>query len=75
MNAGALEAVLASLYSDAALLAEFMQDPESVARNAGLDEQGVAALLSIDREGLAMAAHSYARKRDSHATKRGARSR
>jgi len=73
MNAGALELVLARLYSDAALLAAFMQDPQKVARGAGLDEQGVAALLAIDREGLAMAAHSYSRKRDSHATKRSPR--
>lgn len=71
MNAGALEVFLARLYSDAALLSAFMQAPEAVARQAGLDEPGVAALLAIDREGLSMAAHSYARKRDSHATKRG----
>ncbi len=70
MNAAALEAFLARLYTDAALLAEFMRNPESIARGAGLDEQGVRAMLSIDREGLAMAAGSYAKKRAGHSAKR-----
>lgn len=70
MNAAALEAFLARLYTDTALLAEFMRNPESTARGAGLDEQGVSAMLAIDREGLAMAATSYARKRAGHAAKR-----
>jgi len=70
VNAAALEAFLARLYTEAALLSEFMRDPESIARGAGLDEQGIRAMLAIDREGLAMAAGSYAEKRAGHVAKR-----
>ena len=70
MNAAALEAFLARLYTDEALLAEFMRDPESIARGAGLDEEGIRAMLAIDRDGLEMAAGSYARKRAGHVAKR-----
>jgi hypothetical protein len=69
MNSSALETFLARLYSDAGLLSDFMRRPEEVARAAGLEAAEVGALLAIDREGLSMAAASYARKRASRGGK------
>jgi hypothetical protein len=59
----AIESLLARLYTDAALRAEFLADPRTVAQRAGLDAGGVAAMEAIDRVGLELAAESYARKR------------
>jgi hypothetical protein len=73
MNAPALEAFLARLYSDAGLLSDFMRRPAEVARAAGLDSPEVDALLAIDREGLSMAAASYAGKRASRGGRLSAR--
>ena len=63
MSSPRLEAFLARLYSDQALLAVFLRQPEAVAREAGLTDSDVAALIAIDRDGLVMAAHSCRIKR------------
>lgn len=72
MNARALEAFLARLYTDDALRGSFLAAPAAVAREAGLDEEAVRALARIDREGLMLAACSFARKRATHSGKRRA---
>ena len=63
MSRPAFEAFLARLYTDAALRAAFLTDPVAVARDAALNESEVAALEAIDRQGLALAANSFAHKR------------
>ncbi len=68
-----IEALLARLYTDAVLRAEFLADPAGVARRAGLDAHGVAAMEAIDRVGLELAAHSYARKRAAHSRPKSSR--
>jgi hypothetical protein len=60
-----LEGFLARLYTDARLRRRFLADPAAVARAARLDEPSVQALVDIDREGLELAAESFARKRAS----------
>ena len=60
-----LEAFLARLYTDQELLERFLRAPERVARDADLEERDIAALQNIDREGLRMAATSFAHKRRS----------
>ena len=70
MNAAALEAFLARLYTDDALRAAFLAAPEGVVQAAGLDAPTQAAALAIDRDGLVLAAHSYASKRAAHAGQR-----
>lgn len=57
------EAFLARLYTDAELRARFLADPAGEARRAGLDDEAAARLATIDREGLELAAQSYAAKR------------
>jgi hypothetical protein len=60
----ALESLLARLYSDAAFREAFLQDGSALlAQQPHLSEQDRAALLSIDRVGLKLAARSYAKKR------------
>ena len=63
MSSPLLEAFLARLYSDQALLAVFLREPEAVAREAGLTDSEVAALTAINHDGLVMAAHSFLIKR------------
>ena len=58
-----LEAVLARLFTDQAFLQRFLAQPAETAAATGLAETDVKALASIDREGLQMAAESYAAKR------------
>jgi len=70
MNAAAMEAFLARLYTDGALRGRFLAAPADVARGAGLDEDAVRALALIDRQGLQLAADSYALKRTAHEGKR-----
>jgi hypothetical protein len=59
----AFEAFLARLYVDAPFRATFLADPAGVARAATLDDDEVAALEAIDRQGLVLAANSFAHKR------------
>lgn len=69
MSAPALEAFLARLYTDAVLRSAFLAAPENVAREAGLGEEAVRSLACIDRDGLVLAAESYAHKRAAHGGK------
>jgi hypothetical protein len=62
MSAG-LQQFLARLYTDDALRARFLAQPYDEARAAGLDDETARALEKIDREGLLLAAESFARKR------------
>ncbi len=66
MNASALEAFLARLYTDDALRQAFVDAPDRVARAAGLDEATRDCVLRIDRDGLTLAAYSFACKRAAH---------
>lgn len=70
MSAAALEAFLARLYTDDGLRAAFLDEPDRVVHQAGLDGAARAAALAIDREGLVLAARSFASKRAAHAGKR-----
>jgi hypothetical protein len=63
MNAAALEAFLARIYVDERARARFLAAPLDEARRAGLDEEQCRALAAIDRQGLALAADSFAHKR------------
>lgn len=63
MSSPALEAFLARLYTEEALLAAFLDSPKATARAAGLDDETVAALIRVDRAGLTMAARSFRAKR------------
>jgi hypothetical protein len=58
-----LERFLARAYADAGAAAAFAADPEGEARRAGLPAAVVARLAHVDRAGLALAARSFARKR------------
>lgn len=62
-NSARLEALLAQLYVNDELRANFLAAPEQVARRHALSPHDTAALIAIDRSGLAMATHSFARKR------------
>jgi len=61
-----IEAFLARLYTDAALRRAFLDCSVETALAAGLAPLDAAALERIDRDGLALAAESFARKRESH---------
>jgi hypothetical protein len=61
----ALEAFLARLYVDPELRRRFLEDPAGVAAGAGLAPAEQAALAAIDRQGLGLAARSFAAKRAS----------
>ena len=63
MSRPEFEAFLARLYTNDGLRAAFLADPTAVARDAALNESEVAALGTIDRKGLALAANSFAHKR------------
>jgi len=58
-----LEALLARIYVDDAIRAEFLKAPERFALRNGLSIGDAHALACIDRVGLAMAARSFAHKR------------
>jgi len=70
VSAAGVETLLARLYTDAPFRKAFLADPERVARAQGLDEAEIAALRRIDREGLELAARSFAHKRATHAGRR-----
>jgi len=70
MSSPVLEAFLARLYADEAVLARFLDDPGAVLAVSGLDPAEQAALAAIDRAGLIMAARSFAAKRSAHAKPR-----
>ena len=70
MSRPAFEAFLARLYVDADFRAAFLADPIGVARAQALDETEGAALAAIDRQGLRLAADSFAHKRAAGAKRR-----
>ena len=63
MSSPAFEGFLARLYVDRDFRARFLADPEGTARRAGLGCGDRAALRTIDRVGLELAAMSYEKKR------------
>jgi hypothetical protein len=67
MSGQALETFLAALYTDEAVRERFLAEPESTARAYHLDASEVRALLNVDWPGLALAARSYAKKRQNKA--------
>ena len=70
MSSPALEAFLARLYTEEALLAAFLADPAPVLAQSSLSETEFAALRDIDRTGLILAARSFRAKRAQHAQAR-----
>jgi hypothetical protein len=63
MTSSAFEHFLARLYVDADTRAQFLVAPQATARSAGLNDEECAALVTIDAEGLRLAATSFERKR------------
>ena len=63
MTSPKFEAFLAKVYVDPNFRQKFLADPRAAARTAGLSEIECEALAAIDREGLELAATSYAAKR------------
>jgi len=63
MSSPAFEAFLARLYIDEDLRLRFLTSPADVARESGLSDTERQAVEAIDRDGLILAAESYARKR------------
>lgn len=59
-----LEALLARIYVDASIRADFLSSPLQFARAHNLNAADAEVLAGIDRTGLAMAARSFARKRE-----------
>jgi uncharacterized protein (UPF0276 family) len=60
-----LESYLARLFMDPGARERFLLAPQPEAARAGLSELQCAQLMKIDRTGLELAAHSYARKKES----------
>ena len=63
MNAEAIESFLVTLYLDGDARERFLADPGAEARRAGFDEPAAQMLAAIDRQGLRLAAASFAHKR------------
>jgi hypothetical protein len=63
MSSPRLEAFLARLYTDEALLAAFLADAATALAGSGLTPAEEEAVAAIDRNGLAVAARSYRAKR------------
>ena len=63
MSARSVEEFLARIYVDAEARQRFLDDPEAEALRSGLNEEEARAFLQLDRNGLMMAAESYAKKR------------
>jgi uncharacterized protein (UPF0276 family) len=58
-----VEALLARLYTDGAARRRWLADPDGEGRRAGLDDAARAAVRTLDRAGLELAARSFAHKR------------
>lgn len=72
MSSPDFEAFLIRVLLDPDQRERFLAAPQSVARAAGLTEQEVSALASIDRAGLLMTAESLQRKREAGRSAEGA---
>jgi hypothetical protein len=59
-----LEAFLAQLYADPAVLARYLAAPEQTMAAAGLSAEDAAAMRQADHTGIVMAARSYTSKRE-----------
>ena len=73
MSSPAFEGFLVRVLLDRGMRERFLAAPDAVARAAGLSEQEVTALASIDRAGLLMQAESLRRKREAQSTAVGKR--
>ncbi len=60
----AFETYLARIYTDREERARFLADPRAHAASMGLSPAECDALAAIDRDGLALAAESFERKRE-----------
>jgi len=65
MNSIALEKFLALLYTNDEARERFLANPREESARAGLSAGEVEAMAAIDRVGLELAAHSFAKKRTS----------
>jgi len=63
MSSPAFETFLARLYTDAQLRIRFLASPAAVAQEFPLSSDERRAIEAIDRDGLILAAESYANKR------------
>ena len=63
MSGATTELFLARLYTDARLREQFFADPIAATAEASLEAHERTAIIAIDRDGLALAAQSFARKR------------
>jgi hypothetical protein len=63
MSGATTELFLARLYTDATLRERFLADPVAATADARLDAHERSAIIAIDRDGLALAAQSFARQR------------
>ena len=57
------EAFLARLYTDTEVRRRFLQDPRGEAARSGMSAAECDALERVDRDGLELAARSFAQKR------------
>jgi hypothetical protein len=65
MNTDPMEILLARLFAGPKEVEQFLQEPDTYARNCGLTDEQVAAVLEIDAASLRFAANSFERKRKS----------
>ena len=63
MSESRLEAFLASIYVDQKAREKFLGYPRGEATRAGLNPQEIEDVVTIDREGLELFAHSLQHKR------------
>ncbi len=66
MSATGLEAFLARIYTDTALLESFLADPHAACSGAALTAAEIEFIVAIDRDGLILAVRSIAKKRESY---------
>jgi hypothetical protein len=67
MSSPAFETFLAKIFTDDSFLQSFIKAPQESARAAGLNDDEIQSLASIDQAGLAFAARSFAKKRAGYA--------
>jgi hypothetical protein len=65
MNTDPMEILLARLFASPSEVEQFLQEPDTYARNCGLTDAQVAAVLEIDAASLRFAVNSFERKRKS----------
>jgi pantoate kinase len=65
MNTDPMEILLARLFASPNEVEQFLRERDTYARNCGLTDEQVAAVLEIDAASLRFAANSFERKRKS----------